>query len=111
MKIVIAINQELMGIGDPELGKTLMGAFLKKLWARSEKPDMLILYNGGVKLLGNDSSVLDALYGLEQSGVEIIACGTCLDYYSIDSNLKVGRRSDMVEIVNMMMEAEKLISI
>lgn len=111
MNTVIVINQNSMGSGDAALGEVLIGAFLKKLWARATKPDMIVLYNSGVKLLSKESMFLDALYGLEESGVEVIACGTCLDHYSIDSELKVGRRSDMVEIVSIMMDSEKVITI
>lgn len=111
MNTVIVINQNSMGSGDADLGQVLIGAFLKKLWARATKPDMIVLYNSGVKLLSKESLYLDALYGLEESGVEVIACGTCLDHYGIDSELKVGRRSDMVEIVSIMMDSEKVITI
>lgn len=111
METVIVINQNSMGSGSGELGKTLIGAFLKKLWARSTKPDMIVLYNSGVELLGKNSMCLDALDGLEEAGVEILACGTCLDHYKINEELKVGRRSDMVEIVNILMESTKVITI
>lgn len=110
MKTVIVVNQDGMGSGEEELGSVLIGAFLKKIWIRPDKPETLILYHGGVKLLCKESNVLDALDGLEQAGVEIVACGTCLDYYNIDV-LKVGRRSDMGEIVQLMMDADKVITV
>lgn len=111
MKNVIVINKNAMGEGPGELGEILIGAFLKKLWAKADRPDMIILYNSGVKLLDKDSNNLDSLFGLEEAGVEIIACGTCLDHFDMKGDLKVGRRSDMVEIVNIMMECEKVITI
>ena len=111
MKSVIVINRNTMGSGDDELGKILIGAFLKKIWARTIKPDMVILYNSGVLLMQKKSMYLDAFDGLEQAGVEILACGTCLDHYNIEGELKVGRRSDMAEIVNIMMESEKVVTI
>lgn len=111
MSTVIVINQDVMGHGERNLGETLIGAFLKKVWTRKEKPDTIVLYNAGVKLISNKSKYLDALHGLESSGVEIVACGTCLDYFEIDSDLKVGRRSNMQEIVNIMFDADKTITI
>lgn len=110
MGTVIVINRYGMGHGNQELGEILVGAFLKKVWARSIKPETVVLYNEGVRLIAESSTYLDALNGLEEQGVEIVACGTCLDFYGIQE-LKVGRRSDMNEIVNFMMEAEKVITI
>ena len=110
MQTVFVINRYGMGQGDETLGDLLMGAFLKKIWAKRDKPDMIILYNGGVKLLNQQSAYLDALHGLEESGVEIAACGTCLDHYKI-KDLPVGRKSNMAEIVDIMMTADKTITI
>lgn len=100
-----------MGHGDVSLGNTLMGAFLKKVWARSEQPSMIILYNSGVKLLAKEMGHLDAITGLEAKGVEIIACGTCIDHYDMRADLTVGRISNMEEIVDLMMKAKKVITI
>lgn len=111
IETAVIINQDGMGHGLGELGQVLVGAFLKKLWVRSEKPEMIIFYNAGVKLLATGSPVLDVLDGLEASGVELIACGTCIDKYELSQEIRVGRRSDMAEIVNVMMEAQKVITI
>lgn len=110
MSTVIVLNSNEMGKGDPALGELLMGAFLKKLWVKKDRPETIVLYNSGVKLAGKGSLYLDALNGLEEAGVEIIACGTCLDHYEI-KDLIVGRRSDMVEIVDTMTSADKTITI
>lgn len=110
MKTAIILNDEAMGKGDNELGKKLMGAFLRKIWVKSDLPDIIVCYNSGVKLISAESSVLDALHGLYEKGVDIIACGTCLDHFEINQ-IKVGRRSDMVEITDIMMGYEKVITI
>lgn len=111
MKTAIVINSEFFGQGDEELGQTLMGVFLRKLWAGGDLPETIICYNAGVKLLAQGSTVLDAFDGLSMKGVEIIACGTCIDFYDIKDCMKMGRRSNMVEIVSMMMDADKVITI
>lgn len=111
MATVIVINSYGMGNGTKELGEVLIGAFLKKVWARTVKPETIVLYNEGVRLIAEGSPFLDALSGLEEQGVEIVACGTCIDFYELGEAIKVGRRSDMNEIVNFMMEAEKVITI
>lgn len=111
MKTAIIINNEGLGKGDDELGKKLMGAFLRKLWVKSELPDIIICYNSGVKLVATGSQVLDALHGLFEKGVDIISCGTCIDHYDLGQKIEVGRRTDMVEIVELMMAYEKVITV
>lgn len=111
MDRVIIINSNIFGKGDEILGEKLMGAFLKKIWARTKKPDTIIFYNSGVKLIAKGSTVLDALDGLYESGVELLACGTCLDFYEIKDEVVVGRVSNMEEISSIMMEACSVITI
>lgn len=111
MGTAIIINSQYFGKGDEELGTTLIGAFLRKLWAGGDLPDTIICYNAGVKLLAKGSPVLDAFDGLSIKGVEIIACGTCIDFYDLKDNIKIGRRTDMVEIVSVMMRYDKVITI
>lgn len=108
---VIVVNSESMGSGDEGLGKVLMGAFLKKLWAKVDKPDILIMYNSAVKLLNKESGYMDVMVGLEEAGVEILACGTCLDHYDMRDAFIAGRVSNMEEIVATMSKAEKVITI
>ncbi len=111
MKTVIIINNETMGHGDKKLGMTLMGSYLKKVWASDQKPHSILFYNSGVKLLGRGSSVIDVLDGLEKAGVELLACGTCLDFYQLEDYLLVGQRSSMEELVHLMGVANKVITI
>jgi selenium metabolism protein YedF len=111
MKKVIVINSESFGRGSEELGKKLMGAFLKKLWASDSKPGQIVFYNSGVKLLGPDSPVLDALNALFDSGVDLLACGTCITYFELDDKIKVGRVSNMEEIVASFLNSDDVITI
>lgn len=111
MKTAIVLNSETLGKGDDELGKKLLGAFLRKIWALEQPPDVIICYNSGVKLIAEGSVVLDALDGLFLRGVEIIACGTCVDYYNLRDSVRIGRISDMAEIVSIMMSSDKVITV
>lgn len=111
MKTAVIVNSESFGKGDDELGNKLMGAFLRKLWIRTDLPDVIVCYNAGVKLIAKGSPVLDALNGLHDKGVEIVACGTCIDHYNLGQDIKIGRRTDMVEIVSIMMEYDKVITV
>ena len=108
---VFVLNSETMGSGDDVLGRVLMGAFLKKLWAKVDKPDILIMYNGAVKLLSKKSGYMDVMVGLEEAGVEILACGTCLDFFGLSDDLVAGHVSNMEDIVATMSKASKVVTI
>jgi selenium metabolism protein YedF len=108
-KVVVYINSHLMGNGDEALGSFLMKAFLKTLVDLDTKPNRLVLVNSGVQLASEGSKVLDTLMVLSERGVEILSCGTCLDFYGLKGKLKVGTVSNMVEIIQSMVEADRLI--
>lgn len=105
MNKVIVINNNKMGQGDEELGKRLIASFLKTLLAAEKRPHLLVLYNSGVKLAAKDSSVLEQLQSLENLGVEIICCGTCVNFYGLVDLIQAGRVSNMSEIVKVLTEA------
>ncbi len=111
MKTVIVISSEIMGRGDEELGAQLMGNYLRKLWISPVKPDAIVFYNSGVKLLRTGSRVLDALDGLSSAGVDLIACGTCVGHFQLESCLGIGRISDMQEIVSWQMSADRVVTV
>ena len=46
---------------------------------------------------------------LEEQGVEILTCGTCLDYYGLKDKLCVGNVTNMYTIVETMNAADKII--
>ena len=110
MKTAIILKGETLGQGDDVLGQQLMGSFLRKLWASREKPDFILFYNSAVRLLASGSAVLDALEGLSNAGVDLIACGTCVCFYELKDKLMAGRVSDMQEIVDLLMKVEKVVT-
>lgn len=111
MKKTLVINGEIMGCGSDELGHTLMGSFLRKLWGSNDKPEQILFYNSGVKLMARGSPVLDALDGLSEAGVDLVACGTCVTFYNLKDKMAVGRVSDMNEISAVMLNSDKTITI
>lgn len=108
-RIVVYINSHLLGSGDDALGSFLMKAFLKTLLDLEKQPNRLILVNSGVQLTAEDSKVLDSLQGLSEKGVEIVCCGTCIDFYKLKGKTKVGIISNMYDIVQSMIEADRVI--
>ena len=108
-RVVIYINSNLLGIGDEALGSILMRAFLKTLLDTEPRPSRLIFINSGVRLTSEGSEVLETLSALSGKGVEILSCGTCLDFYGLKEKLKIGIVSNMYEIVKSLLEADRLI--
>ncbi len=97
---VIQITSSVMGSGDDELGALLLRSLIKTVDKLDHLPDTMVFYNGGVKLCCSGSELLGDLSTLETLGVEILVCGTCLNFFNHGDKLKVGRVTDMLEIGN-----------
>ena len=106
---VVAIGTDKMGVGNDELGKTLMKAFIFALTQQDKLPKTILFYNGGAHLTCEGSPMLEDLKALEAQGVEIMSCGTCLNYYGLSEQLKVGTVTNMYVIVEKMEQAGLII--
>jgi selenium metabolism protein YedF len=106
---VIVIAEDKMGRGNDELGYVLIKAFLHTIAEQAEKPDVMIFYNTGVKLALQESEVLDDLKEMSATGVEILVCGTCLNYFEAKEKLGVGIVSNMYDIAGIMSRAGRLL--
>jgi selenium metabolism protein YedF len=95
----ILIQSEVLGRGNDELGEIIMSNFLTKLAESQEKPASLVFWNSGVKLVAQGSWALAHLKKLEQQGVEILACSTCLDFFELTEKLAVGKPTNMVKSI------------
>ncbi len=105
------IDSESMGRGSEELGAVLMRAFLHTLGEADVRPQKIILVNSGVKLVCEGSPALEDLQAIASQGVEILACGTCLDYFGLKERLRTGRISNMYEILTALSQAGKTVKI
>ncbi len=106
---VVQITAATMGTGNDELGALLMRSFLKTQSQLDRTPDAILFYNDGVKLCCEGSLLLDDLAALAAAGVEIIACGTCLNFFELADRLRVGRVTDMLEIASRLAEAGSIV--
>jgi selenium metabolism protein YedF len=106
---VVQVTAKTMGSGDDELGALLMRSFLKTQAELEHKPDAILFYNDAVKLCCEGSYLLDDLRGLAAAGVEIIACGTCLNFFELADQLQVGRVTDMLEIAGRLAAAGSIV--
>lgn len=108
-RVVVYINSHLLGCGDEVLGSFLMKSFLKTLLDLDTKPSRLILVNSGVQLAAENSKALESLQSLSEKGVEIVCCGTCIDFYELKGKMKAGVVSNMYDIIQSMVEADRVI--
>jgi len=95
----IFLASDRIGQGDDELGALLMKGFLYAVAESDAKPVRMIFMNSGVKLTVEGSTQLENLRRLQEAGVDMLSCGTCLDFYGLKEKLAVGRVSNMYEIV------------
>ena len=107
----VFVGRDIIGDGDRELGTNLMRMFFYTLSQGEDKPGAVLFMNAGVKLPTLDEQVADHLKALSDSGTEILVCGTCLNFYGITDQLKVGAVSNMYDIVTRMQKAGKVISL
>jgi selenium metabolism protein YedF len=98
-KNVVYIGNNCMGRGDDELGQKLMRGFLRTWIDVSPRPWRMIFINSGVKLTTIDEEGAEAISMLEEKGVEILSCGTCLQHFGIEDKLRVGKVTNMFEII------------
>jgi selenium metabolism protein YedF len=106
---VVAVDTQYMGRGDDALGKTLMKGFLYAVSQLPELPKTMIFYNGGAHLTVEGSDSLEDLRSMEAQGVEILTCGTCLNFYGLTDKLAVGGVSNMYSIVEKLAGASKVV--
>jgi selenium metabolism protein YedF len=107
----LVLNNEFFGHGSDELGARLMKSFLLTLLSSSTKPNKIILYNSGVKLLAQDSPSLNTLIELNAAGVQLVACGTCVSFYGLDDQISKVHVSNMQEIVQIIMQSESVATV
>ena len=106
---VVFIGSEGMGRGDDELGAILMEAFLDTLSQFKGEISHAVFVNAGARLAVEGSPVLEQVRQLEEVGVDVMVCGTCLNHFGIADQLAVGSVSNMYAIIEMLSKAERVI--
>jgi selenium metabolism protein YedF len=106
---VFVISSDVMGQGNDELGAILMKAFIHIAAELDCPPAVLIFYNTGVRLTAYDSDVIDDLKALEGKGVELMICGTCVNYFNLGDKLGAGKVSNMYDIADVLSAAGRIV--
>ena len=108
--LIYVISADTMGRGSDELGWALLQTFIQTIKEVTPQPSKILFYNSGVKLVVEQSGAIEALKELQNNGVEILVCGTCLDFYQLKSAIQIGQISNMYDIMDTMVGASKVVS-
>ncbi|HEX3011235.1 MAG TPA: sulfurtransferase-like selenium metabolism protein YedF [Syntrophomonadaceae bacterium] len=109
--VAILVTSQFFGQGNEELGQVLMKSFLYSLNEMKEKIKHIIFMNSGIFLTCEGSPVLEYLQGLESDGVEVLSCGTCLDFYGMKEKLATGKVTNMYTAMDILTTASKSITL
>ena len=102
---IVAVDSDVMGRGSDELGATLMKGFIYAVSQLEKLPRAMLFYNGGAKLTVEGAVSVEDLKNMEAQGVEILTCGTCLNFYGLTDKLAVGSVTNMYTIVEKLSSA------
>ena len=108
-RTLVFLSTETLGHGSDELGAKLMANFLLTLPEMGANLWRVVMVNGGVKLASQPGRALDALKKLEEKGVSLLVCGTCLEYFGLLEQKQVGETTNMLDIVTSLDLADKVI--
>jgi hypothetical protein len=108
---VILITRNGMGEADQTLQHKLISTYLKLLDEHDLLPGAICFYTEGVRLAVEGSPVLETLGSLEKKGVRLVLCSTCLNYFNLMDQVKVGIVGGMGDILEAQTRACKVITL
>lgn len=106
---VVLVKSNVLGQGDDNLGSILMNSLMYTLTQMDGEIKCLMFLNSGVLLTTSGSPFIEHIRQLERNGVEVLSCGTCLDFYGLTEKLEVGKVGNMYAITEEMLHASKAI--
>lgn len=109
-QIAVFIRSDVMGSGDDYLGAKLMQNFINTLPELGDELWRIVMVNAGVKLAVQGSPVLEKLKEIQDNGVTILVCGTCLDHFGLLEQKVVGETTNMLDVVTSLQLATKVIA-
>lgn len=108
---VVFAGRDVLGSGDDELGANLIKMYFYTIAQENELPSAILFMNGGVRLPVFNEQVVEHLRDMQNRGVEILVCGTCLNFFGIADKLQIGTVSNMFDITQRMLYADKVVSL
>jgi sulfur relay (sulfurtransferase) complex TusBCD TusD component (DsrE family) len=107
----LLITHDGLGKADQELQHKLANTYLKLIDEHNLLPAVICFYTEGVKLVVEGSPVLEILSALEEKGVRLIVCNTCLNYYGLLDKVRVGIIGGMADIIEAQWKADRVITL
>jgi hypothetical protein len=108
---IVMVTREGMGSADVVLQHKLMDTYLRLLIENGTFPNAICFYTEGVKLVVEGSPFLKRLSQIEQMGVCLIICSTCLNHFSLSDKVRVGIVGSMADILEAQVKASKVITL
>ena len=105
------IPNEGMGIAEKQLRLKLVKNYFKLLYENDNLPESICFYGDGVKLTLKNSPVIEICKLLQEEGVKLFVCKTCLKYYNIEDKISFGNVGSMLDIIDEQRNADKVITI
>lgn len=105
---VVLVGSAGLGGADQELGGLLLANFLRLLGERKTLPEYVILWNEGVKAAVDGTVWVGYLKKLEERGVKIISCRTCIEYFGLEGKIAAGEIGTMPQIQQILLEGSVL---
>jgi intracellular sulfur oxidation DsrE/DsrF family protein len=106
----VALAGDTVGRGPAELGAKLAASLLATLVHVEPRPTHVVLYSSGVLLAVDGTPTAAALTELQQGGVEVLLCGTCVDFFERRASIRVGTITDMLRILGVLASAAKVVA-
>lgn len=107
---VVFLGKDKFGDGDPEFSTTLISLFLQTMFASGHKPRAILLANTGVRLMSKQSSSRKVLNDFKEAGVEVLACGLCVEFYKLKEEIPTAQITNMFAICEYMFAADRVIT-
>lgn len=107
---VVTLAADTVGRGPAELGGMLMHGLFATLCDTTPLPTHVLLYSSAILLAAEGSPHLESLRELERRGVKVLLCGTCVDYYRKQGEIRVGSISSMMTILEVQLQAGKVLA-
>lgn len=107
---VVFIAKDTFGEGDRDFSLNLMNLFLQTILQSGHRPQAILLANTGVRLMDPESSVSKVLSEFKDAGVDVFACGLCVEFYGLKEKIEKEQITNMYAICEYLFSADKVIS-
>ena len=108
---VLLFTRNGLGHAPDPLPQVLVTKYLSLLLESGDFPAKILFYTDGVRLACSGSPVIDQLHSLEEAGVELVLCSTCLQFLGIADQVRVGIVGGMGDILTALQQATKVLSL